>query len=194
MTMHKPGLNQQKYEAMHSSTLGPWTCHELQQVGAECVLARFDDILKPFVGEHMAKFRYSMHTTAAVINGSCARQMLWADVQHPTNLNIIVPKGCSLSLIALILETLKYDRTQNTHINEAYKKVIARHSKFRCGPLRITVSEAFADGIFQVIASSHTTADMTVMTTGGLTAFYPLWTSKGIVVTNHSDTQINAPL
>lgn len=48
------------------------------------------------------------------------------------------------------------------------------------------MSEAFADGIFQVIASSHTTADMTVMTTGGLTAFYPLWTSKGIVVTNHS--------
>ncbi|KAG1844463.1 hypothetical protein F4604DRAFT_1937504 [Suillus subluteus] len=162
------------------------TSSEIKNVGAECVLGRFHKILKPFVGEHMAEFWFMIHTCSAVINGSCAMQMLRDDDDHPTNLNTIVPADCALLMAAFIIDTLHYHRIQDTQINYSDTKVLSSHSVSQCGPLSITVSEAVADGIFKVIATSHTTADMTLMTAGGLTVFYPLWTLKGIAITNHS--------
>jgi hypothetical protein len=125
-----------------------------------------------------------MHTNSAVINGSCAMHMLWCDGECPTNLNIVVPAESGLCMVLFIIDTLHYERIENTQINYSHTELISSHEEFQCGPLRITVSEAFADGIFEVITKSHTTADMMVMTAGGLTVFYPLWTSKGIAVTN----------
>ncbi|KAG2126862.1 uncharacterized protein EDB93DRAFT_1257383 [Suillus bovinus] len=160
---------------------------EVDRVGAECVAARFDNILKPFIREHMAEFRLLLHTASGVINGSCVIQMLRSDGgERPNNINIIVPKDCDLSLVAFILSTLEYHQLQNTAINYSYTKVVSSYSEFRCGPLRITLSQAFADNVFKVIMSSHTTADMTVMTAGGLTVLYPLWTLKGVAITNHT--------
>jgi hypothetical protein len=162
------------------------TRSDIRGVGAECVVNRFNDILRPFVGEHITEFRFVVHTCSAVMNGSCAMHMLQADGnEHPTNLNIIVPIDSGLTMTAFIIDTLNYHRIQS-QINYSYKKVLASHSEFRCGPLRITVSEASVDGIFKVLATSHTTADMIAMTPGGLTVFYPSWTLKGIAVTNHS--------
>jgi hypothetical protein len=162
------------------------TSYEIECVGAQSVHAQFDNILKPFIGEHMSEFCFMMHTNSAVINGSCAMHMLWCDGECPTNLNIVVPTESGLCMALFIIDTLHYERIENIQINYSHNKLISSHEEFQCGPLRITVSEAFADGIFKVITKSHTTADMMVMTAGGLTVFYPLWTSKCIAVTNSS--------
>lgn len=161
---------------------------ELQDVGKRCIQARFDNIVKPFVGRHLAGFRFVLHTTAAVINGSCAMHMLQYDGDCPKNLNIIVPANRSLALVGFIIDTLHYDRIPHIQTNCSYMKVVGSHSEFRRGPWKITVSEAWTGtSIFNVIMTSRTTADMTVMTAGGLTAFYPLWTARHIAVMNHSD-------
>lgn len=51
--------------------------------------------------------------------------------------------------------------------------------------MHITVSEATPDGLFRVVTSLPTTADMTVMTPGGLAVFYPHWTLKKIALVSH---------
>ncbi|KAG1844044.1 hypothetical protein DFJ58DRAFT_853253 [Suillus subalutaceus] len=48
-----------------------------------------------------------------------------------------------------------------------------------------------SDGIFRVITSSPTTADMTVMTPGGLAVFYPHWTLNKIALASHRITRAN---
>jgi hypothetical protein len=50
----------------------------------------------------------------------------------------------------------------------------------------ITVSEAKLGGPLKVLLSSHTTADMTAMTAGGLIVFYPEWTLNRVAVMNHA--------
>jgi hypothetical protein len=134
----------------------------------------------------MAEFQFIMHASCAVINSACAIQMLRCDGEHPTTLNILVPADCSLSLAAFVMDTLHYETLQNTQIHYSYAKVMSSHCKFQRGPLRITISEALTEDIFKVITSSHTTANMTVMTPGGITVLYPLWTLKGMAMTNHS--------
>jgi hypothetical protein len=114
--------------------------------------------------------------------------MLHYDGDCPKNLNIIVPANHSLALVGFIIDTLHYDRIPNIQMNCSYMKVVDSHSKFCHGPWKITVSEAWAGtGIFNVIITSRTTTDMMVMTAGGLTAFYLLWTARHIAVMNHSD-------
>ncbi|KAG1894068.1 uncharacterized protein F5891DRAFT_1256478 [Suillus fuscotomentosus] len=160
------------------------TNREVKRVGTDCIIGRFDRILRPFVEEHIAEFRFMLHTTSAVINGSCAMQMWRDDGRHATNLNIVVPSDFGPLLADFIIDTLRYDKVADTPINHAYTKVIRSHSEFQRGGLKITVSEALGEGVFKVIMASHTTADMTLMTAGGMTVFYPLWTSRGIAVTN----------
>ncbi|KAG2108185.1 uncharacterized protein F5147DRAFT_652908 [Suillus discolor] len=132
----------------------------------------------------MAEFRYMLHITSAVINGSCAMQMWRDNGGHPANLNIVVPSDSGPLLAEFIIKTLHYNKLPDTHINHSYAKVVRCHCKFQCGDLKITMSEALADGVFKVIMASHTTADMTLMTAGGMTVFYPLWTLRHITVTN----------
>ncbi|KAG2152220.1 hypothetical protein BD769DRAFT_1658653 [Suillus cothurnatus] len=57
---------------------------------------------------------------------------------------------------------------------------------FRRGHRTITVSEATPEGVFKLVTASPTTADMIIMTAGGLTAFYADWTLAGIALTNHT--------
>lgn len=105
----------------------------------------------------------------------------------PNNLNFIVPYGLSHVLYAFLQETLMYhriNRSRPPHI--AYKGAIHSYAMFRRGNHTITVSEATPEGIFKLIVASPTTADMILMTAGGLATFYADWTLAGIALINHT--------
>ncbi|KAG1887495.1 uncharacterized protein F5891DRAFT_988196 [Suillus fuscotomentosus] len=111
------------------------TSWEMQHVGAECVATRFDNILQPFIREHMAEFWFLLHMASAVINGSCAIQMLRSDYRD-------------LSLVVLILKTLKYHQSQNMAINYSYTKVVSSYSEFQhAGGLAIFYASWTLEGI-----------------------------------------------
>lgn len=128
-----------------------------------------------------------MHVSRAVITGSCALDMLTGEPTVRTNINFIVPYGCSTGLYAFILETLKYRRvTTNRRAHVSFESTIHTFARFQQAYNTITVTEATPQGIFKVLMASPTTADMIIMTAGGLAAFYPKWTLAGITLTNHT--------
>ncbi|KAG1766497.1 hypothetical protein EV702DRAFT_1204111 [Suillus placidus] len=105
------------------------------------------------------------------------------------NLNIIVPNSdaVGLGLYAFIIDDLGYRNVDaNVPINHVFEGVVESFTKFQRDNVFITVTEATPHGIFRVITSAPTTADMVVMTAGGLAVFYSAWTLYGIALTNHT--------
>jgi hypothetical protein len=128
-----------------------------------------------------------MHTWRAVITGSCALQMLTGGDLKSNNLNIIFPAGSLEVLEEFIVVSLKYRRVDAvTRPNYAFRAVVQSFAKYRRGRLRITLSEAVSDNIFDMITSSPTTGDMIFMTPGGIAVFYPEWTLNRMVMLNHT--------
>jgi hypothetical protein len=115
--------------------------------------------------------------------------MLTGEPTMSNNLNFIVPHGCSEVLYTFLQESLTYrcvNRNRPPH--HAYKGVIHGYAMFHRDHCTITVSEATPEGVFKLITASPTTADMIIMTAGGLTVFYADWTLAGIALTNHTIT------
>lgn len=163
------------------------TCCDSRHVGTSIVSRRFDSIVGPFVLGRVAELRHVMHVSLAVITGSCALDMLTGEPTMPDNLNFIVPHGSSEALYTFLQESLIYRRVnRNRPPHYAYKGAIHGYAMFRQGHHTITVSEATPEGVFKLITASPTTADMIIMTAGGLTAFYADWTLAGIALTNHT--------
>ncbi|KAG2107460.1 uncharacterized protein F5147DRAFT_653322 [Suillus discolor] len=145
-----------------------------RHVGTPIITQRFDRIVGPL----------------AVITGSCALDMLTGEPSVRTNINFIVPYGRSTVLYTFILESLKYHRvTPNRRAHVSFESTIHTFARFQQGYNTITVTEATPRGIFKVLMASPTTANMIIMTAGGLAAFYPKWTLAGITVTNHTFIQ-----
>lgn len=162
------------------------SCHSVRDIGSSILSKRFDDMVKPYVGTHIKQFRHLMHSTHAVIVGSCAMQMLLGDVVVTRDLNILVAHGGRLAMHSFIAHTLHYQRIYNVHTNYVYKDCTTNFAKYECGERLITLTEAAEDGLFKVISSSPTTADMTFMTVGGLAVLYPEWTLNHTTVINHT--------
>ncbi|KAG1874162.1 hypothetical protein C8R48DRAFT_669762 [Suillus tomentosus] len=161
-----------------------------RHVGTPIITQRFDRIIGPLVCQKVAELRHVMHASQAVITGSCALDMLTGESSVRRNINFIVPYGCSKILYAFILESLKYRRvTQNRRAHISFESSIQFFAKFQQAYNTITVTEATPQGIFKVLMTSPTTADMIIMTAGGLAAFYPKWTLAGITLTNHTYIQ-----
>ncbi|KAG1877000.1 hypothetical protein C8R48DRAFT_669001 [Suillus tomentosus] len=158
-----------------------------RQVGTKIVIERFGHILEPFVHGHVAALRHAMHTNIAVITGSCAMAMMTGEVPLTNNLNSLVVHGGSNCFHTFIIETLQYRRVQhNRSPNYAFDGMCTSFAIFRQGNKYITVSEAGVEGLFKLVLSAHTTADMLFMTPGGLTLYYPSWTQQGITLANHT--------
>ncbi|KAG2741940.1 hypothetical protein P692DRAFT_20879610 [Suillus brevipes Sb2] len=165
------------------SSTSRWT----RPVGQSIATQRFTRIIHPFVGDYTAEARYLMHSWGAVITGSCALQMLTGGRDTSKNLNIVVPMGSFDVLQQFILSTLSYRCVEAvTHSNYAFCAVVRSFGKYRCGRLQITLCEALADHIYDVITSSPTTADMIFMTPGGIAVLYPEWTLNGVALLNHT--------
>ncbi|KAG1872009.1 hypothetical protein C8R48DRAFT_670415 [Suillus tomentosus] len=110
-----------------------------------------------------------MHTNIAVITGLCVMAMMTGEVPLTNNLNFLAVHGGSNCFHTFIIKTLQYS-----------------FAIFRQGNKYITVSEAGVEGLFKLVLSAHTTADMLCMTPGGLTLYYPSWTQQGITLANHT--------
>jgi hypothetical protein len=162
------------------------TCHSVRDIGSSILSKRFDDMVEPYVGTHLTQLRYLMHGTHAVIVGSCAMQMLLGNDVVTRDLNILVAHGGRVAMHSFIAHTLHYQRVYNVHINYIYKDCTSNFDKYQCGECIITLTEAAEDGLFKVILSSPTTADMTFMTVGGLAVLYPEWTLHRTTVINHT--------
>ncbi|KAG2131469.1 hypothetical protein BD769DRAFT_1666482 [Suillus cothurnatus] len=112
--------------------------------------------------------------------------MLMGSDKSPKNLNLITPFECADVLYAYIVSDLQYahvdtDATPHCAFGDSLNSLVI----FEKGNLNITVSEATPDGIFNVVTSSPTTTDMTIMTPGGLAVYYPHWTMRKIALESH---------
>ncbi|KAG1781411.1 hypothetical protein EV702DRAFT_1042503 [Suillus placidus] len=162
------------------------TCQATRDIASSCLAKRFGDIVKPFVASHTGEFKYLMHITPAVIVGSCTMKMLTGHSRSPRNLNIVVGNGGRHVWYCFIMDTLKYHRVHNTFPNYAYTQAVSSFALFQSGEYLITVTEASPAGLFNVVTTAPSTADMVFMSAGGLTVLYPEWTFKGTAVRNHS--------
>ncbi|KAG1879742.1 hypothetical protein F4604DRAFT_1679336 [Suillus subluteus] len=68
--------------------------------------------------------------------------------------------------------------------HHAFRTVVQTFVKYRRGDVRITLSEAMSEDVFDVVTSSPMTGDMIFMTPGGVAAFYPDLTFEGVVILN----------
>ncbi|KAG2128458.1 hypothetical protein BD769DRAFT_1387499 [Suillus cothurnatus] len=163
------------------------TSHLARELGTEIVMRRFDHVVEPFVRSDAAALRHTMHIAMAVITGSCTMQMMTGEGITPNNLNLLVAEGGTETLQNFLVQTLHYRRIHHGKAaNYAFQDPERCFATFGLGSKSITVTEATSEGLFNLVLSAHTTADMIIMTAGGLAVFYPAWTKTGITVANHT--------
>ncbi|KAG1808404.1 uncharacterized protein BJ212DRAFT_1303019 [Suillus subaureus] len=158
-----------------------WT----QPVGQTFVLQHLKGIVRPFIGNHVPPLCSLMYAWGIVITGSCAMEMLTGQYHVTNNLNLVIPQGSFNVLEEFILKSLNYWwMNAVTQPHYAFCTVVQTYAKYQSGELHITLMEAMTDDIFDDVTSSLTTGDMIFMTPGGIIAFYPDLTFKGIVMLN----------
>jgi hypothetical protein len=127
-----------------------------------------------------------MQTNLAVITGLCAMAMMTGEYTLTDNLNFLIVCGGRTGFQAFLIETLQYRLVQwNVRLNYAFDRMCSSFAVFFKGTKYITMTEAGDEGLFKLVLSVHTTADMLFMTPGGLTSFYPSLTHLGITLANH---------
>ncbi|KAG1883970.1 hypothetical protein F4604DRAFT_1979622 [Suillus subluteus] len=161
------------------------TSTHTRSVGSAVLYARFSCIIQPFVHCHVRALAHVMHVTHAVITGSCAMRMLTGKDTTTNNINFVIGQGTLDVFQSFIQDKLFYHWT-TTKPHYAFQCALASFTVYRRDKLFITVSEARYGGVFDVIASSPTTADMTMMTSGSFATFYPIWMLKHVTVANHT--------
>jgi len=161
------------------------TTHDMREVGKHVIEQRFANVVKPFVGCHVSELRQVLDQTCAVITGSCALRMLLGSNILANDMNIVVPGGETVPVHLFITQTLEYQQCDTgSPVNDAFKHAVTRMTVFCKGNNVITVSESTLDDPFTVLLCSHTTADMTAMTPGGLVVLYPQWTLNCLAIMN----------
>ncbi|KAG1849522.1 hypothetical protein F4604DRAFT_93298 [Suillus subluteus] len=161
------------------------TSTHTRSVGSAVLYACFSRIIQPFVHRHVRALAHVMHVTHAVITGSCAMRMLTGKDTATNNINFVIGKG-TLDVFQSFIQDKLFYRWTTTKPHYAFQRALASFTVYRRDKLFITVSEARYGGVFDVIASSPTTADMMMMTSGSFATFYPIWTLKHVTVANHT--------
>ncbi|KAG2149783.1 hypothetical protein BD769DRAFT_1381528 [Suillus cothurnatus] len=186
--IHEPALMCEVFNNLDFlSDILAWrgTSTHMHMVGSPVLYARFACIVQPFVCCHVRTLAHVMHVTRAVITGSCAMRMFTGKDTATNNINFVIAQGTLDTFQSFIQDTLFY-RWTTTKPHYAFQGVLASFTVYRRNNLFITVSEAKVGGVISIIASSPTTADMTMMTPGSLTILYPFWTLKHITLANHT--------
>lgn len=154
-------------------------------VGRAVVADRFTRIVRPFFGDRIPALRSLMHDWGAVITGSCALDMLTGQNRATNDLNLVVPHGGFDIMDDFIVRSEKFERDNKaSRPHQAFRSVVETFARYRSTGVRITLSEAMSEDIFEVITSSPTTGDMIFMTPGGVVAFYPELTFDNNIVLN----------
>jgi hypothetical protein len=159
----------------------------VRELGTEIVMRRFNHVVEPFVHSDAAMLRHTMHITMVVITGSCVMQIMTGEGITPNNLNLLVAEGGMEMLQNFLIQTLHYRCIQHGKAaNYAFQDPEQCFVTFGLGSKSIMVTEATSEGLFNLVLSVHTTADIIIMTAGGLAVFYLVWTKTGITVANHT--------
>ncbi|KAG2336260.1 hypothetical protein BDR05DRAFT_1006031 [Suillus weaverae] len=160
------------------------TSTHTRSVGSGVLYTRFSRIVQPFVHHHVQALAHVMHVTHAVITSSCAMRMLTGKDTATNNINFVIAQG-TLDVFQSFIQDKLFYRWATAKPHYAFQHALASLTVYCCDKIFITVSEARFGGVFGVIASSPTTADMTMMTPGSVATFYPIWTLRHVTVANH---------
>lgn len=163
------------------------TSRRIRAVAFAVMRRRFRSLLVPYAASHLVRFIDMMKVYEAVITGSVARAMITGlHGMLPLNLNIIVPYKSFRSFDKFILHELGYD-VISKEVHPAIAPAIRRFRKYAYRGRVITMSAARpTHSVLHIILNAPTTADMVVMSVGGVAWFYPQWLRQGIAVRTRS--------
>ncbi|KAG2749911.1 hypothetical protein P692DRAFT_20730620 [Suillus brevipes Sb2] len=148
---------------------------------------RFTCLINPYVDSSLTRFIDLIRSSGAVITGSVARAMMTGHQGGtPRNLNIIIPYQSFQSLHAFIKHELGYLATSEA-AHPAIATAVNLFCKYESKQRIITLSAPRpSQSVLQIIMNAPSTADMVVMSAGGVAWFYPCWLRQGISVQTRS--------
>lgn len=163
------------------------TSRSIRAVALAVMRRRFRSLLVPYAATHLAQFIQTMRYSGAVITGSVARAMITG--VHgipPVNLNVIVPYRSFRLFDAFIRHVLFYNPI-SSQAHPAVAPAVYRFRQYASGQRVITMSAARASqSVLHIILNAPSTADMVIMSVGGVAWFYPQWHQEGIAVRTRS--------
>ncbi|KAH7905438.1 hypothetical protein BJ138DRAFT_1118468 [Hygrophoropsis aurantiaca] len=134
---------------------------------------RFQRLTNLFFGEQFEAFPVALFRCYGVVTGSVAREMfLGRGPENPRDFNIIVPHGVFVE-IDNWLTRLGYEEDEERAVHPHFGAHVFRFRAYQGGDRKVTVTESKGPDVMDVIALSPTTAEMILMTSGGLIALYP---------------------
>ncbi|KAG1764936.1 hypothetical protein EDD22DRAFT_845637 [Suillus occidentalis] len=140
---------------------------------------RFNNIIGRFTGIHRPRFHQVLHQMRGIIVGSCALQMLlgWGETAAAglglRDLNIIVPHTSLMLIERFIVNTMGFQSMAAT-LHPTLTMHMHDFRRYAGNGHIMMVSEArLGVDIVEVVLNGPSTADMTFMSCGGLTMFYP---------------------
>ncbi|KAG1876932.1 hypothetical protein C8R48DRAFT_668950 [Suillus tomentosus] len=163
------------------------TCRRLRDIATDVARRRFGHIIIPFTGHNYDTFLSVLRRTRTVITGSCARKMLTGEVDaRARDLNLVAPATGFNDLHKFITGVLRLPCVSK-RCHPGMREIVGRFRKYALPTRVITVSTAKVDmHIMHVILHAPSTADMILMTAGGLVSFYSNMTLQGITLTSRT--------
>ncbi|KAG2051083.1 hypothetical protein BDR06DRAFT_1010636 [Suillus hirtellus] len=163
------------------------TCHRLRDIATDVARRRFGHIIIPFTRHNYDAFLSVLRWTRTVITGSCACKMLTGEVDaHARDLNLVAPATGFNDLHDFITGVLRLPCVSK-QCHPGMREIVGRFRKYALPTRVITVSTAKVDmHIMHIILHAPSTADMILMTAGGLVSLYSNMTLQGITLTSQT--------
>ncbi|KAG1717884.1 hypothetical protein EDD22DRAFT_988980 [Suillus occidentalis] len=163
------------------------TSRRIRAVALAVIRRRFNSLLGPYVASHLMEFIDMMRFSGAVITGSIARAMITGvHGMLPLNLNIVVPYESFRLFDKFIHLELGYSAVSRK-AHPAVAPAICRFREYAYRGRVITISAARpTHSLLHIILNAPTTADMVVMSAGGVAWFYPVWLRRGFAIRTRS--------
>ncbi|KAH7905653.1 hypothetical protein BJ138DRAFT_1118274 [Hygrophoropsis aurantiaca] len=152
------------------------TCTDLRPVAFLVAQQRFLSLMSAFFPDRVQEFASILHCSKGIISGSIALAMLLGATDiHPQDLNIIIPYGRKEDLTNWLVDN-DYRQDESYAVHPALTPCIHTFECYVVDDSLVTISECNCSDVFDVIVNSPTTADMTLITAGGVITLYPDFT------------------
>jgi hypothetical protein len=163
------------------------TCRTMNEFVAGVTRRRLICIILPWTGTHFESFLNACKSTSCVITGSCARAMFGAYIPYPTrNLNLVCAQQGVEVMHTFILSCLGFCQVSDT-CHPALSDVVGQFHQYARGETVITLTTPKPGmHVLHIILRAPSTADMVIMTGGGVACFYPKWFEEGVSVVTHA--------
>ncbi|KAG1880596.1 hypothetical protein C8R48DRAFT_668031 [Suillus tomentosus] len=191
--MQKPSLLIPSILTISAAMQGATTNAELLQDAWIHILEKLmlPDLLN--AGVHTGSFLTACQLTDSIMTGSCTRAMFTGAIDHPVgDLNLISSQEGFELMHAFLIDSLEF-RQVSDNGHPAISHVIGQFRRYVKEQSTVTLSTPKPGmHLLHVILSAPSTADMLLMTGGGLACFYPQWSQAGIAVVAHTGRHISS--